>query len=161
MSQAVRPLTEQEDRAYRIARLVAAEQMPYFMRALFAAAPLAAPGLGTFAVDRWWRLYADPALLLDDRQWSPATRGGVLLHEVLHLLGDHAGRADALPQPYRHLAWNYATDAEMASPPRSGIENSSKLCLAGPSATPRKQGSSSKSRIKNNTSSKPNCNSSS
>ena len=112
MSEAVRPLTEQEDRAYRIARLVAAEQMPYFMRALFAAAPLAAPGLGTFAVDRWWRLYADPALLLDDRQWSAATRGGVLLHEVLHLLGDHAGRADALPQPYRHLAWNYATDAE-------------------------------------------------
>lgn len=112
MTQPVRPLTAEEDRAYRLARLVAAEQMPYFMRALFAAAPVAAPGLGTFAVDRWWRLYADPALLLDDRQWNPAARAGALLHEALHLLGDHAGRADALPQPYRHLAWNYATDAE-------------------------------------------------
>jgi predicted metal-dependent peptidase len=109
----VRPLTAAEDRAYRIARLVAAEQMPYFMRGLFAAAPLAAPGLGTFAVDRWWRLYADPALLLDDRQWTPAMRGGVLLHEVGHLLRDHAGRADALPQPYRHTLWNYAGDAEI------------------------------------------------
>lgn len=60
----VRVLAPDELRAFRLARLVSAEQMPYFMRALFAAQPVAAPGLGTFAVDAQWRLYLDPALLV-------------------------------------------------------------------------------------------------
>lgn len=110
---AVRALTAAEHDAFRLARLVAAERMPYFMHALFAAAPVAAPGLGTFAVDRAWRLYMDPALLTGAAAWPVPVAGAVLLHEVGHLLRDHAGRADALPQPYRHLAWNLAGDAEI------------------------------------------------
>lgn len=113
MSPAVRALTATEQEAFRLARLVAAETMPYFMHALFAAAPVAAPGLGTFAVDKAWRLYMDPELLVAPTAWSPATAGGVLLHEVGHLLRDHSGRAAALPQPYQHLAWNLAGDAEI------------------------------------------------
>ena len=67
------------------------------MHALFAAAPVAAPGLGTFAVDKAWRLYLDPALLVGPGRWQPTTAGAVLQHEVGHLIRDHAGRAEALP----------------------------------------------------------------
>lgn len=110
----VRSLNRAEVEAFRLARLVAAERAPYFMHALFAAAPLAAPGLGTFAVDGSWRLYMDPELLVpsDGNGWSPQTAGAVLLHEVGHLLRDHSGRAAALPAR-NHLAWNLAGDAEI------------------------------------------------
>ena len=113
MTGPVRALAPDEHDAFRLARLVAAEQMPYFMSALFAASPLADPGLGTFAVDRFWRLYMDPALLIGPGAWTVQTAGAVLLHELGHLLRDHAGRATALPQPYRHLPWNLAGDAEI------------------------------------------------
>lgn len=113
MSLTARALSRDEQEAFRIARLVAAEHAPYFMHALFAATPLAAPGLGTFAVDRAWRLYLDPALLLGTARWEPRVAAGVLVHEVGHLLRDHAARADVLPRPHHHLAWNLAGDAEI------------------------------------------------
>ena len=116
MSTATRPvraLSRDEHEAFRLARLVAAETMPYFMHGLFATAPLAWEGLGTFAVDRHWRLYMDPALLVGPQAWGPQVAGAVLLHEVGHLLRDHAGRAEALAQPCDHEAWNIAGDAEI------------------------------------------------
>lgn len=108
-----RPLDAAEHRAFRLARLRAADLMPYFGRALFAVVPLAAPGLGTFAVDRHWRLYMDPATLTGQSAWPPGQAGAVLAHEVSHLLREHAGRADALARPSSHLAWNLAADAEI------------------------------------------------
>src|ERR1035437_1408093 len=113
MSAPTRPLSRTEHEAFRLARLVAAERAPYFMHALFAAAPVAAPGLGTFAVDGAWRLYMDPELLVGPSKWDSPTAAAVLLHEVGHLLRDHAGRAEALPRPRHHLAWNLAGDAEI------------------------------------------------
>lgn len=108
-----RELTEAEQEAFRLARLVAAEAMPYFMHGLFAASPLAVEGLGTFAVDKHWRLYLDPARLLGSEAWTTREAAAVLLHEVGHLLRDHAGRAAAVSQPVRRDAWNYAGDAEI------------------------------------------------
>ena len=113
MSGEVRALDDRERAAFRLARLVSSERAPYFMHALFAAEPVAAPGLGTFAVDRHWRLYMDPELLTGRTAWDSTTAGAVLLHEVGHLIRDHAGRAAALTQPYVHLAWNLAGDAEI------------------------------------------------
>lgn len=113
MTLTARPLTVAEQEAFRLGRLVAAERCPYFMHALFAVAPVAAPGLGTFAVDKAWRLYLDPALLIGAGRWEPVTVGAVLVHEVGHLIRDHAGRAEALPAPRQHLAWNLAGDAEI------------------------------------------------
>ncbi|GAA3136051.1 hypothetical protein GCM10020255_011070 [Rhodococcus baikonurensis] len=109
----VRVLAPDELRAFRLARLVSAEQMPYFMRALFAAQPVAAPGLGTFAVDAQWRLYLDPALLVGAGAWPVPVAGAVLLHEVGHLLRAHGVRGQSLPKPVQHVAWNYAADAEI------------------------------------------------
>lgn len=113
MSGPARSLSGAEHEAFRLARLVAAERAPYFMHALFAAAPLAVEGLGTFAVDGAWRLYMDPALLAGPGRWDTATVAAVLLHEVGHLLRDHAGRWQVLASPRHHLAWNLATDAEI------------------------------------------------
>ena len=99
MTLPARLLTPTEHEAFRLARLVAAEHAPYFMHALFAAAPVGAPGLGTFAVDGAWRLYMDPELLVGPARWPSPTAAAVLLHEVGHLIRDHAGRAEALPHP--------------------------------------------------------------
>lgn len=109
----IRPLAPAEAEAFRLARLVAAENMPYVMHVLFALTPLAAPGLGTFAVDEHWRLYLDPARLTGPQAWTPDEAGWVLLHEAAHVWRDHAGRAKALPRPPHHLAWNLAGDAEI------------------------------------------------
>lgn len=107
----VRELNTAEREAFRIARLVAYNQMPYYAAGLFALMPVAAPGLKTFAVDKGWRLYMDPDMLLGG--WSAREAGAVLLHELGHLLRVHAERAVVLPQPYRHDAWNLAGDAEI------------------------------------------------
>ncbi len=113
MSAPVRELAPDEAAAFRLIRLLAAETSPYFMAALFATTPVAAPELGTFAVDAAWRLYLDPELLTGDHAWPQHEAAGVLVHEVGHLIRDHAGRARDLPQPYQPGAWNFACDAEI------------------------------------------------
>lgn len=113
MTGQVRALEDAELEAFRALRVVAGESMPYFLHALFAVSPVAEPGLGTFAVDAHWRLYMDPDLLLGPNRWSPVEGGAVLLHEVNHLLRDHAERAAGLPIPRSHVAWNLAADAEI------------------------------------------------
>ncbi|HEX9326742.1 MAG TPA: hypothetical protein VF915_09510, partial [Reyranella sp.] len=107
MSVAVRSLNTQEAPLLTAARLVAVEHAPYLAHALFTARPVAAVGLGTFAVDRGWRLYLDPDTLA---RWGPSLAGGVLVHEVSHLVRDHAARAEALGADYDHERWNCAGD---------------------------------------------------
>jgi predicted metal-dependent peptidase len=107
MSISVRPLTSEEQRQLVAARLVAVEHAPYLAHALFSVAASAAEELGTFAVDRGWRLYLDPATLAG---WDPGLAGGVLIHEISHLVRAHAERADTLDAPYDHDRWNFATD---------------------------------------------------
>ena len=108
-----RQLNDAEREAFRTARLVAYSTCPYYASGLFSVQPVASPGLGTFAVDKFWRLYMDPALLVGDDAWAPDLAGSVLLHELGHLLRVHADRAAGLPQPYHHNAWNLAGDAEI------------------------------------------------
>lgn len=110
---AVRALSADEWRRLRLARMAAVEATPYFARALFALAPVAAPGLGTFAVDRHWRLYVDPEMLGGPDGWPIPLAGGVLVHEVGHVLREHGPRADAVDPVVDRLAWNLAADAEI------------------------------------------------
>lgn len=107
MTITTRPLNADERRALAAARLLAVESTPYLAHALFATRPVAAPGLGTFAVDRSWRMYIDPDALA---AWGPAESSAVLVHEVNHLIREHADRADALGE-VDHERWNLATDA--------------------------------------------------
>lgn len=91
------------------ARLRAARCQPYLASALFGLVPVSAPDLGTFAVDRWWRVYIDMEAA---RAWGVAATAAVLVHEAHHLIRDHHGRAARLPVPTRHShLWNLAGDA--------------------------------------------------
>ena len=93
------------------ARLWGALRFPYLASALFASPVVAAPGLGSIAVDRSWRLYMDPAVV---DEWSCEEIGSVLVHHVGHLLRDHAGRAQQLGvDEATERAWVAAADAEI------------------------------------------------
>lgn len=92
--------------ALAAARLRAAHERPYLAAALWSLVPIEVKDIGTFAVDKYWRLYYDPACF---DKWKPEEVAAVLIHEITHLLRDHAGRAEAL-QP-DHEIWCLATDA--------------------------------------------------
>ena len=109
----IRALNADEWRRLRLARMAAVEAMPYYARALFALSPVAAPGLKTFAVDKFWRVYVDPAMLGTDEGWSIPQAGAVLLHEVGHVLRDHGERGDMVDSPVDRTMWNVAADAEI------------------------------------------------
>ena len=80
---------------------------PYLGTALWVVPRIPCPGLGTVAVDAGWRLFYDPAVVMN---WSVAQTAGVLYHEILHLLRNHADRGRITHDPRR---WNLAADAEI------------------------------------------------
>lgn len=95
------------------ARVFAASRYPYLSAALFAAPVLPAAGSGTIAVNRGWRVHADPevlaAMAVDDL-------GRLLVHLVSHVLRDHgtrAGRAGVGGDDGDPSAWSRAADAEV------------------------------------------------
>lgn len=93
------------------AKMWACDRAPYLSLALFSMVPVAAPGLGTVAVDRYWRLYLDPQAL---DTWTIPGMGTALLHEIEHLLRDHPARAENAGAPFDQqdaLDWNRAADA--------------------------------------------------
>ncbi|RMH78628.1 MAG: hypothetical protein D6683_07370 [Actinomyces sp.] len=102
----------EQSRLFSAWRLRALSRMPYLASTLFAVHLLDVEGLGTMVVDRSWRLYADVAYAADrGPQWASE----VLLHECLHLLSEHAARADACAVAERgdHRLSNLAADAEI------------------------------------------------
>lgn len=94
------------------ARLRASGIQPFLAVALYAMTPVASEGLGTFAVDERGRLLIDPAKLAE---WPVPQVAGVLLHEVGHVLRDHAGRAATIGATgaLERRVWNVAGDAEI------------------------------------------------
>ena len=109
-------LTPGELEVLQAARVLVTSGQPYLAVALHSLALRRAAGLGTFAVDPAWRLYVDPAVLMS---WSVEQVAAVLVHEVWHLLRDHAGRGGRvgvggqLGVAGRERAWNTACDAEI------------------------------------------------
>lgn len=92
-------------------RAIALSRMPYMACLLFSVRVVAAPGLGTFAVDAGHRMYVDFDTV---GQWGPSACGEVLLHEVGHLFGQHADLArDEDVRPHQHQVWNLACDASL------------------------------------------------
>ena len=107
-------------RKIEAARFRLCQRYPFLARAVFAMVPvLTAEIPAAMGVDRAWRLYVNPELIAG---WSVEETETVLYHEVLHLILDHAGRAEAMGvEPYNARAWNVAADAETTttSPPRA------------------------------------------
>lgn len=105
----IAPLCGEDAELFAAARLRAARDQPYIAAALFSLVPIAAPGHGTFSVDRWWRVYVDMSAA---RRWGVAATAAVLVHEAHHVLRDHHERAVRLGVTgTRHRDWNLATDA--------------------------------------------------
>lgn len=88
------------------ARLRLSHERPYIATALWTLRPVARPGLQTMAVDRYWRLYYDPAL-----RWGVQGTATVLYHEIAHLLRGHPERfGDSRENP---CLINVVTDLEI------------------------------------------------
>src|SRR5499426_2018412 len=96
-------------RALQAARVRASYQRAYFAPALFNLVPVRTDLIGSMAVDAQWRLYYN-------EQWLAAhsveENAAVLIHEVSHLLRDHAARKQAAAVRDGRL-WNTATDCEI------------------------------------------------
>lgn len=102
-------LTGADAQLFAAARLRAARQQPYLAAAIFALVPVPSPGLGTFGVDRWWRVYVD---METANRWGVAATAAVLVHEAHHVLRDHHERAQrAGVDAATHDVWNLAADA--------------------------------------------------
>ena len=83
------------------ARLKLVRQYPFLASALWSVIPIEKPGLGTLAVDKWWRLYFDPVVV---QKWTVEELSAVLYHEACHLLRDHASRFENAVQIVANLA---------------------------------------------------------
>lgn len=92
------------------ARLRAVKDMPYLATAIYALQPIETdhPALPTMAVDKHWRLYYNPNFC---EELSVAETATCLIHEVNHLLRDHAGRAES--SNLRPMIFNIAADCEI------------------------------------------------
>ncbi|MFC8720180.1 VWA-like domain-containing protein [Kitasatospora sp. NPDC057198] len=98
------------------ARLQAVRARPYLATALFAMHVVESRRVPTMAVDRHWRCYVSPGFV--DR--TPEEElASVWVHEVSHLLRDHARRGDlamralGLDGPAGRLRVNLAADCEI------------------------------------------------
>lgn len=96
-------------RALQIARVRAAYQRSYFAPALFSLIPVETDQIGSMAVDAHWRLYYNDAWL---RAHTVEENAALLIHEVSHLLRDHAARKTQAGIR-DHRRWNTAGDCEI------------------------------------------------
>lgn len=88
------------------ARIRLVTERPYLASAAWALQPVPKPGLRSMAVDMYWRLYYDPAVI---SRWSVEVIEGALYHELCHLLRNHPERMRC----FNPRLNNIATDAEI------------------------------------------------
>jgi len=72
------------------ARMRTANYAPYLFSAVCNLIPVERPGLGTLAVDKYMRVYYDPAMF---EQWTLDEMASVIIHETYHVLFMHCKRA--------------------------------------------------------------------
>lgn len=94
------------------AKMVACRRWPWAAEAImFEMSTVKRPGLGTMAVDMYWRMYYDPAFLEDKTTDEIAT---VIMHELCHLVFRHHKRGYFLlgddVEPCDNRDWQWATD---------------------------------------------------
>ncbi|MHB8319959.1 MAG: vWA domain-containing protein [Acidimicrobiales bacterium] len=105
-----RPITSDQQGELSAWITRALELMPYMASVLLSLRPLDVPGLGTFACDRYYRLYVDfdAVVSLGFDHCAQA-----LLHECCHLFAHDAERADEYGATTKQAlaSWNLAADA--------------------------------------------------
>lgn len=120
-----RALSPELRERWAASRVWAAHQVPYLASALLALDPVVIDqsddttppvDLSRLPTDPQWRIYLDPQVLADS---DVPTLGFWLVHQVSHLLRDHAGRfpgvgsADLWQRTRDQQRWNLAADAEI------------------------------------------------
>lgn len=107
MTTLTKPTADQSE-TFAAWRTVALIKMPYMASLLYSLRVLDAPGLGTFAVDGFHRMYVDFDAV---ESWGVDACAQVLLHEVGHVFGEHLAFAEdfGLDQGQRRT-WNAAAD---------------------------------------------------
>ncbi|HXW35011.1 MAG TPA: VWA-like domain-containing protein [Acidimicrobiales bacterium] len=105
-------IDSQRESTIAAARLWGAARFPYLASALFASNVISEPECGTIAVDREWRIHADPKIV-DSLETDEI--GKLFVHLIGHLLREHAQRASSVlvTDEDSRAAWNRATDAEI------------------------------------------------
>jgi len=90
------------------ARIIAQSKWPYLANILFSLKLVESEKLPTLAVDDGWRMYFNPAFVLEHDAEALAT---MVLHEALHCVLQHGPRFTAINQPaVLHPNWNIAGD---------------------------------------------------
>lgn len=102
---------EQMPEILQYARLRLLKERPYLAHIIFRMVPVPAPGLGTLAVDRWWRFYYDPDI---QSRMTPKEAIIAIYHEVHHILRQHATRLAWMSEQSPQLA-NICTDLSINS----------------------------------------------
>jgi len=97
-----------QGKSFIAARMLAVELAPYLAAAIFRLSPLSVQFLNTVAVDRWWRIYIDFNVF---DCWEVNEQALAIVHEVSHLLRDHAQRCEELDA--NPSIFNIAADAEI------------------------------------------------
>lgn len=97
---------------FQAARFWVAHHRPYYASVLYRCPVVLTDRVSTLAVDVHWRLYINASFAATLSVSELAT---VLIHEVNHLIRDHAGRARSVAAQTEAGAtrWNIAADAEI------------------------------------------------
>jgi predicted metal-dependent peptidase len=92
-------------------RLAAQETAPYMGQYIHSLIPVERAGIGTMAVDKFGRLYYDPAFVTSITAECGAF---TILHEALHVVFSHASMAERIVgpngKPISYKVWNFAVD---------------------------------------------------
>jgi predicted metal-dependent peptidase len=110
--------TKPKGKAYTLpeARLRCTKALPYLTQHVMSLHCVPRPGLGTFAVDKYMRMYYDPACL---EEWTLDECAGVILHEDCHVVLGHHKRLERVagkkPTNHEVRVWNIAADAVVNS----------------------------------------------
>jgi predicted metal-dependent peptidase len=92
-------------------RMATNDTFPYLSPYIYSLTPVERPGLGTMAVDKYGRLYYDPAFC-DELTLEQGAY--VVLHEATHIILRHCHRAESIigssPHPRDHYLLNVAMD---------------------------------------------------
>ena len=103
--------TEEARLRIMAAKIIAQARWPYMSTLIFSLRIVESPDLPTLAVDAGWRMYYNPAFVLEQ---IPEVLATMVLHEALHCVSKHSTRFQSLGrEDSSHDTWNLAGDANI------------------------------------------------
>ncbi len=103
--------TEEARLRIMAAKIIAQARWPYLSTLIFSLRIVEAPGMPTLAVDAGWRMYYNPAFVM---QQAPEVLATMVLHEAMHCVSKHSERFKSLGRDNSsHETWNLAGDANI------------------------------------------------